>query len=126
MSFTFNWSAISAGAPFVTISALGLAFNSISIAKLGSPDEVMVGFDEQNLAIGVRAYHGEVGVKSYKFASRVKTGWVRIGCKDFIRYLGTLTGNDYSKAHKYVACFDKETDCLIVKLQQENVTDEND
>ena len=116
MGYSFNWSIVSAGAPYVTISMLGIAFNSVSIEKLGKPEKVMIGFDENALVLGIRPYHDESGIKGYEFANREKNGWVRIGCRDFIKYLASLTGTDFSKAHIYVAEFDKESKCLVVKL----------
>ena len=58
MNFDFNWSAVSGGAPYVTFSSLGIAFNSVSIEKLGSPDKVMVGFDvpEHGLDLSVSSF----------------------------------------------------------------------
>ena len=121
MGYSFNWSAVSSGAPYVTLSMLGIAFNTVSIEMLGTPDEIMVGFDADALVIGVKPYKLEYGdAKKYPFAVRIKNGWVRIGCRDFIKYLGTLTNTDFSKAHKYVAEEDKEDGCLIVKLQQKS------
>jgi hypothetical protein len=119
MSYNFNWSSVSGGAPFVTFSSLGIAFNSVSIAKLDSPEKIMVGFDEDNLVIGVRTYDGGENTKPYEFNNRVKNGWVRIGCKEFIRYLQKLSGIDFSTAKKYVATFDGSTKTLIVELKDE-------
>lgn len=127
MFFEFNWNAISGGAPYVTISTLSLAFNSVSIDKLGNPDKVIVGFDEKQYAIGIKAYRGEPNVKSYDFANRVKNGWVRIGCRDFIKYLSKLSGVDFSPAKKYVAKYDTELEILFIIVNEgfENGTDEN-
>ena len=80
----------------------------------------MVGFDEEALVLGIKPYQGEENIKGYPFASRIKNGWVRIGCKDFIKYLGNLMDIDFSKAHKYVAESDRDAGCLIVRLQHED------
>ena len=117
MGFSFNWSAVSGGAPFCTLSTLGIAFNSVSISKLGNPEKIIVGFDEEQLVIGIKAYEGEEDVKPYEFASRVKNGWVRIGCKDFIKYLQKLSGLDFKSSKKYVAHFDKEQKILVVHVK---------
>ena len=118
MSFNFNWNAVSNGAPYVTISKLGIAFNESSINRLGTPDEIMIGFDEVKLTLAVKAYAGEENVSHYKFASRIRQGWIRIGCRDFINYLGELVGVDYSKARKYVATYDRDSSYLLVDLKQ--------
>jgi hypothetical protein len=119
MGFDFNWSAVSGGAPFVTFSTLGIAFNSVSIEKLGNPEKIIIGFDENQCVIGVKAYEGEPGVKPYDFANRVKSGWIRIGCRDFIKYLQTLSGIEFSPAKKYVARYDSELRILVVEIRGE-------
>jgi len=118
MGYNFNWSSVAGGAPFVTFSSLGIAFNSVSIEKLGSPQYIMVGFDEENLVIGIRAYDRSENIKPYEFSSRIRNGWIRIGCKEFIKYLQKLTGIDYTIAKKHVATFDSDTRTLIVELER--------
>lgn len=117
MKYNFNWSVVSGGAPCITISSLGIAFNSISIDKLGLPDKILVGFDEANCAIGIKAYEGEQEGRPYEFANRVKNGWIRIGCKDFIKYLHSITGIDFTASKKYTAQYDAESKILIVDIQ---------
>ena len=126
MSYNFNWSSVSGGAPFVTLSSLGIAFNSVSIEKLGSPEKIMVGFDEDNLVIGVRAYDGSENIKPYEFSDRIRNGWIRIGCKEFIRYLQKLTGMNYNTAKKYVATYDNNSKTLIVELKSEAEDEEKE
>jgi hypothetical protein len=116
MKYNFNWSAVSGGAPYVTISTIALAFNSVSIEKLGNPERVIVGFDEQQCVIGVKPYSGEPNVKPYDFAPRVKNGWVRIGCKDFIKYLGTLVGESFNPSKKYLAIYHDNDNVLAVHV----------
>lgn len=126
MNFNFNWSAVSGGAPYVTFSSLSIAFNSVSIAKLNSPEKIMVGFDEDNLVIGVRAYDGNKSVKPYEFNGRVKNGWIRIGCKEFIKYLSKLSGIDFTLSKKYIATFDDATETLIVEIKDKFEAGENE
>lgn len=116
MDYSFNWSIVAAGAPYVTISTLGIAFNFVSIEKLGTPEKIIIGFDEDKMAIGIKAFDEFTEIKSYDFASRVKNGWIRIGCKDFINYLSSKSGIDFSRAKKYVAKFNKTTSTLIVDV----------
>lgn len=125
MSFNFNWNAVSGGAPYVTLSTLSIALNSVSISKLGNPEKVVVGFDEDQYVIGVKAYSGEENIKAYDFASKVKNGWVRIGCRDFIKYLSTITGMGFYPAKRYVARFDAKENVLFV-LVQETAESENE
>ena len=123
MNFNFDWNYVSSGAPYVTVSNLGLAFNMPSVTMLGNPEEVVVGFDEEQLAIGVKNSHGMENVKPYKFYSRIKNGWVRIGCKDFVKYLSTISGVDFNPAKKYIARFDMEQQILYIKINEEEVND---
>ncbi len=116
MKYSFNWSAVSGGAPYITLSSLGIALNSVSIDKLNKPKKIIVGFDEEHRALGIKAYNNEAGLKPYEFADRIRNGWVRIGCKDFIKYLHSLTGLDFSNSKKYVADFNSEEKILIVKI----------
>jgi hypothetical protein len=116
-NYNFNWHSVSGGAPFVTFSTLGIAFNSVSISKLGTPEKVMVGFDEDNLVIGVKKYEDEPQIKPYEFASRIKNGWIRIGCKDFIRYLQKVSGLNFSEAKKIMANFDADSETLIIEMK---------
>ena len=114
MAFNFNWNAVAGGAPYVTISTISIAFNSVSIDKLGNPEKIIVGFDEEECVIGVKAYAGEPNIKPFDFANRVKSGWVRIGCRDFIKYLSALTGIDFYPARKYIAKYDSVDQVLYV------------
>lgn len=119
MSFNFDWNYVSSGAPYVTISYNGLAFNSPSINLLGEPDEIVVGFDEKAMAIGVKDAGDMENVKRYKFKSRIKNGWVRIGCKDFVKYLSDISGIDFNPAKKYIAHYDKDEKYLYITVKKE-------
>ena len=116
MKFNFDWNYVSNGAPYVTISSLGLGFNTPSSSLLGNPDEVIVGFDSQNMIIGIKKYDGIENTKRYKFYCRMKNGWVRIGCKDFIKHLSSLTGLDFVPAKRYVAQFDPDEKILFISV----------
>lgn len=120
MKFNLNWNFITAGAPYITISELGLSFNTPSISLLNNPEQVIVGFDDENLIIGVKEYNGELDVKPYNFYSRVKHGWVRIGCKEFVRYLSSSTGLKFNPAIKFIANYDKEEKILYISLKDYN------
>lgn len=116
MKFNFDWNRISAGAPYITIGETGLGFNSPAIALIGNPEEVAVGFDEKNLVIGVKKYTGDPDETPYKFYSRIKNGWIRIGCKDFIKYLSSLSGVSFAPAKRYIAKFDTDEQILYISV----------
>lgn len=121
--FKFDWNSISGGAPYVTLTSLGISFNSVAISKLGNPEKVLIGFDEENLAIGIKPFENENNIKVYEFASRVKNGWIRIGCKDFIKYLQKISGIDFSEAKRYVAKTEPETGIMYVTVTDQADTD---
>ena len=128
MNYNFDWNIVSEGAPYVTISKLGIAFNMVSIKKLGSPKFVMLGFDEDQMVIGVKAAE-EVDYNDrniYQFSERIKNNWVRIGCKDFVKYLEKLSGVSFSKAVRYMADFDPDDSLLIIKIAAEGDDEETD
>lgn len=116
MKFNFDWNYVAAGAPYITISELALGFNAPSISLLGNPEEVIIGFDDQTMTIGVKKCDGNENVKSYKFYSRMKNGWVRIGCKEFIKYLSSLTGLEFSPAIRYIAKYDEQEEILYISV----------
>lgn len=116
MKFNFNWNYVAAGAPYITISELALGFNAPSISLLGNPEEIIIGFDDQTMTIGVKKYDGNENVKSYKFYSRMKNGWIRIGCKEFIKYLSSLTGLKFSPAIRYIAKYDEQEEILYISV----------
>ena len=125
MDFNFDWNYVSAGAPYVTVSELGLAFNTPAISLLGNPEDVVVGFDESQMVIGVKDAKSMTDVKSYKFYSRIRTGWVRIGCKDFVKYLSAISGIQFSPAKKFVARYDKEKQILYIIINEKEVEVDN-
>lgn len=77
---------------------------------------MLLGFDDQTMTIGVKKYDGNENVKSYKFYSRMKNGWVRIGCKEFIKYLSSLTGLEFSPAIRYIAKYDEQEEILYISV----------
>lgn len=119
MKLNFDWNCVAAGAPYITISELTISINSPAISLLGNPENVAVGFDESNMIIGIKPHDGNTGIKSYKFYSRIKNGWVRIGCKDFVKYLSSLTGKSFSPAVRYVAKFIPDEKLLYISILSE-------
>ena len=125
MGFNFNWSAVSGGAPYVTLTSLGISLNSFSIAKLGTPQQVIVGFDEEQCVIGIKAYADEPDVKPYDFSEKIKNGSIRLGCRDFIKYLSALTDIDFTKAKRYIASYDASGGVLTVHVKGESEAGES-
>ena len=122
VAYNFDFSYLKNGSPIVTLSAFGIAFNKGAIESLGVPDQVIIGYDQEKRAIGVRARGEDTTAPCYEFASRVKNDWIRIGAKDFMKYLSRISKIDFlSKAKQFVAEFDEETKTLIVVIDEEHL-----
>ena len=122
MAFNFDFSYLKNGTPIVTLSSFGIAFNKGAIESLGIPDQVIIGFDQEHRAIGVRARGSDTTSPYYDFASRVKNDWIRIGAKDFTKYLSRISGIDFlTKAKQFIADFDEETQTLIVVIDEQHL-----
>ena len=120
MEYSFNYSFLKTGTPIVTLSSLGLAFNKGAIDLLGAPSEVVIGYDENRHAIGVREATEEMSkMPRYGFSTRIRNDWVRIGAKDFVRYLNAVTKIDFiSKAKQFIPEYDQDTKTLVIVVDE--------
>lgn len=116
MRFDFDWNFITNGVPYITISETALALNKPAVSILGNPEDVIVGFDDKTMTIGIKKYNGNKNVKSYRLRDRIQNGWVRIGCKNFIKCLSSLTELQFNSAIRYVAKFDSEEKILYISV----------
>ena len=122
MAYNFDFTYLKNGNPIVTLSAFGIAFNKGAIEALGSPDEVIIGFDQDACAIGVRAKGDDGTAPSYEFARRIKSDWIRIGAKDFVKYLSRVSGIDFlTKAKQFIAEYDSETQTLVIVVDEDHL-----
>lgn len=122
VDFHFDFSYLKNGSPIVTLSSFGIAFNKGAIEALGTPDQVIIGFDSNACAIGVRAKGENTTSPAYDFARRIKNDWIRIGAKDFMKHLAKVSGIDFlTKAKQFIAEFDPETETLIVVIDEQHL-----
>ena len=122
MAFNFDFSYLKNGSPIVTLSSFGISFNKGAIETLGTPQQVIIGFDPKACAIGVRARGEDTASPAYDFARRIKNDWIRIGAKDFVKYLSKASGLDFlTKAKQLVAEYDPETETLIVVVDEQHL-----
>ena len=122
MAYNFDFSYLKNGAPAVTLCSFGIAFNKGAIESLGVPDQVIIGYDQEKQAIGVRARGDDTDSPYYDFAPRVKNDWIRIGAKDFMKYLSRISRIDFlSKAKQFIAEFDEETQTLVIVIDEEHL-----
>ncbi len=119
--YSFDFNMVRGGTPIVTVSAIGLSFNSGARAMLGNPEKIEIGFDEDKSTIGVRAAVPNTSNPTYEFESRVKDNWVRISCKDFMKFLNQRTGLDFlKKAIQFLPVFDSDLNMLLLILDDEH------
>lgn len=116
MRFNFDWNYVVNGVPYITISEYALALNKSAISLLGNPEEVIVGFDDKTMTIGIKKYNGNKNIKSYRLRDRIQNGWVRIGCKNFIKCLSSLTELQFNPSIRYIAKFDEEERILYISV----------
>ena len=122
MVYNFDFAYLKNGTPIVTLSSLGIAFNKGAVEMIGSPDQIIVGYDERRKAIGVRPRGEDTSLPHYEFAGRVKNDWVRIGAKDFLKYLSRITEIDFiTKAKQFMPEYDKETNTLIIVVDKQHL-----
>ena len=122
VAYNFDFSYLKNGSPIVTLSSFGIAFNKGAIEALGTPEQVIIGFDPEACAIGVRARGENTTSPSYDFARRIKNDWIRIGAKDFVKYLAKVSGIDFlTKAKQFIAEYDPETETLIVVVDEQHL-----
>lgn len=116
-NFNFDFSFIKDGSPIVTLSSIGIAFNAGARRVLKYPEEIMIGFDEENNTIGVLKWDGDENKNHYTFESRQKDNWVRVSMRDFMKYLSMRTGIDFlEKAIQFLPEYDEETATLIITV----------
>lgn len=121
MDFNFDWNYVAAGAPYITINETSLAFNTPAISLLQNAPNVVVGFDKEKMAIGVMNAQNHPDGKSYAFYTRIRQGWIRIGCKDFIKHLSAISGISFTPAKKYLAQYDEEGQVLYILINDKEV-----
>lgn len=120
--YNFDFTFVKSGAPVVTLSAIGIAFNAGARSMLGYPEQVEIGYDEKAKAIGVRVHKKGSTAPAYEFEGREKDNWVRIGAKDFCRYMVQRSGIDFiSKAKQFIPTFDEANKTLIVIVDKDHM-----
>lgn len=119
--YNFDFSFVRSGTPVITLSSTGIAFNPVVRSMLHYPAAIDIGYDEEANAIGVCAHRMENPEKPYIFESRQKDGWVRISCRDFMRYLSMRSGMDFTKAKQFIPDFDEYDQMMVVVVDREHL-----
>jgi hypothetical protein len=115
MEYNFLWSTPNSGAPIVSIAIYGITFNTGAIEILNKPAKIMMGFDEDKKIIGFKPTTTD-NVQAFPFMEKERKGYIRIGNKEFIKYISSKTGNDFKKSIKYLPNWDKNEQILIIDL----------
>ena len=124
MGLNFDFMFVKNGGPVVTLSSSGIAVNAVAAHLIRLPACVLVGFDEENMALGIQPVTSESdpGLPTFEFASRMRNDWIRIGAKDFLQYLSERSGfNFMEKAMQFRPVLDKDTGAIVVYVRDEYV-----
>ncbi|HYF82399.1 MAG TPA: hypothetical protein VEB00_05150 [Clostridia bacterium] len=118
MKYSFLWSTPNARAPIITIAPYGITFNSATVELLGKPKRLMIGYDEKSKVVGMKPINDDANSKSFEFIKKERNGYVRIGNKDFIKYLINKKEIDFKirNTYKYIADWDSDDELLIIDL----------
>ena len=120
MNYNFKWANERMGVQrFVSISKLGIALNQASIESLGSPENILIGFDEDSQILGIVPASTPIpaGAKVFPLCNtpdKKNKSWLRISCKGYVRYLEERIGKKFSKTEKLVG--EIQDGVLIVDL----------
>lgn len=128
MDLNFIWSTPSAGGPIVSIAEYGITFNAMTIELLRRPKQVMIGYEQDKNIVGIKPIYNEDEnkTKAFTFIERERHGSVRIGNKDFVKYIGSKSGLDFSTSRKFIADWDGENEMIIVDLNKPLDSSSND
>lgn len=122
--YEFDFDFVRGGAPIVTLSAIGIAFNAGARSMLGHPAQVDIGYDERAHALAIRPHSVESDAPAYDFETRVKNGWIRISMRDFMKFLSLRTGIDFlTKAIQFIPELDEASGMLIVVVDERHIKD---
>lgn len=88
MEFNFEWFDVQVGTPIISVASYGITFSRSAVQKMGTPEYVMLGFDKINKVIGVKICDVNEKMK-IPFASKERSGNVRLNNKDFIRFVAS-------------------------------------
>ncbi|NLD46584.1 MAG: hypothetical protein GX660_05220 [Clostridiaceae bacterium] len=119
--FEFEFFNPTLGPLSVSIAQYGLTFSRAAVEQLGKPEYIKLGFDKNNLIVGVAAAEKE-DTQAIPFMAKEKNGYVRINSKDFIRFLMRYFPEDYEqrfseKSIRYLTYWDESFKMLIVDLK---------
>lgn len=116
---TIQWyDARNGSAPVVSIAEYGITFFNGTLTIMKNPDFIKLGFDKDKSSI-VAAPCNEDDDNAIEFISRKRNGYVRIGNKDFIRFIKSMMNDEMiitKNATKYLAKWNDDENLLEISL----------
>jgi len=120
---TIEWFDPKLGTPSVSIAEYGLTFNKAAVEIMSNPSRVLLGFDHEKKIVVVKPlYHpsNEETNKSFSFAERERSGYVRIASKEFIKFIiRYFPGIEINKTIRCLARWDDKEKMLLFDLVTE-------
>lgn len=112
------WSTPSSGAPIVTIATYGITFNSSTIDLMNNPKRIEMGYSPKLNKVLIKPSNKSKEEGSFAFASRAnKRGYIRIGNKDFVKYIANKSGLPITKESiRFPATWDSKNKILKIDL----------
>jgi len=104
----------------VSISDTSITFYNETVEAMGTPKYILLGFNEDNKVIGVKACETQVD-NSLAFSLKQKNSYIRINDIKFIRFIKSRLGEGHiekSKQQRYSAKWDKEKEILYIFLEK--------
>lgn len=104
----------------VSIFDSGITFYNETVEVMGSPKYIILGYNEDNKIIGVRACENAED-NCIDFSIKKKNSYIRINDKKFIRFIESHLGETASfkgRQKKYPAKWDAENSTLYIFLEQ--------
>jgi hypothetical protein len=128
LNFEFEWFNKELGANTVTVAEYGLLFNRAATETLGRPEMVLLGFDKNNLVIGIKPItqdHPEAS-SGFVYIERERSGQVRINSKDFIRSIKQYWSvASLNPAKRYTGVWDETSSIMYVDIKRSIGDDED-
>lgn len=118
VKYNFIWTAPSGGAPIISIASYGITFNSFVIEIMKRPEKIMMGFDEEKKVVGFKPIYNKKDDNPKCFPFRERKGYVRIGNRDFIKYISNKTGIDFTNSIRYIADWNEEEQLAVINLMK--------
>lgn len=115
------WGSPKGSMPTINISSYGFQFNKPAIDLLGKPKGIKIGFDKEKEKIYFMAMDDLKKEKVYKFTGRLKTskGYIRIGNKNFLRYVSSIIGIDLLNKTRQFALIKESKNICYINLKDE-------